>query len=95
VLDGAADLVDLTLARARAEDVREPFRGGREVVADGSATGIDRPAAEAELMAQARAAGPLPPDDTDLRTLQAALADYYRCGCHTRLPGVPEEEPTS
>jgi cytosine/adenosine deaminase-related metal-dependent hydrolase len=93
VLDGAAGLVDLTLARARAEDVRDLIVGGRRVVADGRATGIDRPAAEAEIMAQARAAGPLP-QDTELRTLQAALADYYRCGCHTRLT-VPEEEPTS
>jgi hypothetical protein len=63
------------------------------VVANGKTTGIDRPAAEAELMAQARAAGPLPPDD-DLRTLQAALADYYRCGCHTHLDRPePEREP--
>jgi len=94
VLDGCADLVELAVARARAEDVRSLFVGGREVVADGRATGIDRPAAETELMAQARAAGAMPPDD-DLRTLRAALADYYRCGCHTRLPHPePEKEPT-
>jgi uncharacterized ParB-like nuclease family protein len=66
---------------------------GREVVEDGRVTGIDRPAAEAELMAQARAAGRLPPDD-DLRALQAALADYYRCGCHRHLrrPGAGKEQ---
>jgi cytosine/adenosine deaminase-related metal-dependent hydrolase len=67
---------------------------GRTVVENGKATGIDRPAAEAELMAQARAAGGLPPDG-DLLTLQAALADYYRCGCHMHLPApAPEKEPT-
>ena len=94
VLDGCADLVELTVTRARAEDVRSLFVGGREVVADGRATGLDRPAAEAELMAQAREAGAMPPDD-DLRTLQAALADYYRCGCHRHLPQTePEKEHT-
>jgi cytosine/adenosine deaminase-related metal-dependent hydrolase len=94
VLDGCADLVELTVTRARAEDMRSLFVGGREVVVEGRATGLDRPAAEAELMAQARAAGAMPPDD-DLRALQAALADYYRCGCHRHLPQTePEKEPT-
>jgi cytosine/adenosine deaminase-related metal-dependent hydrolase len=94
VLDGCADLVELTVTRARAEDMRSLFVGGREVVAEGRATGLDRPAAEAELMAQARAAGAMPPDD-DLRALQAALADYYRCGCHRHVPQTePEKEPT-
>jgi cytosine/adenosine deaminase-related metal-dependent hydrolase len=93
VLDGCADLVDLTVARARTEDVRSLFVNGHEVVANGKTTGIDRPAAEAELMAQVRASGAMPPDD-DLRTLQAAIADYYRCGCHTHLAApTPEKEP--
>jgi hypothetical protein len=74
--------------------VRSLVVNGRSVVEDGKTTGIDRPAAEAELMAQARAAGPMPPD-ADLRTLQAALADYYRCGCHRHLTAAePEREAT-
>ncbi len=90
VLDGCADPLDLVIARARAEDVRNLLVAGREVVRDGRATGIDRPAAEAELKEQARAAGAMPPDD-DLRALQAALADYYRCGCHRQI--TPAQTP--
>jgi cytosine/adenosine deaminase-related metal-dependent hydrolase len=94
VVEAEADLTALTVARARAEDVRSLVVNGRSVVEDGKTTGIDRPVAEAELMAQARAAGPLPPD-ADLRTLQAALADYYRCGCHRHLTAAePEREAT-
>jgi cytosine/adenosine deaminase-related metal-dependent hydrolase len=94
VVEDETDLVALAVARARTEDVRSLVVNGRTVVENGKATGIDRPAAEAELMAQARAAGGLPPDG-DLRTLQAALADYYRCGCHMHLPApAPEKEPT-
>lgn len=94
VLDGCAGLVELTVARARAEDVRSLCVNGREVVAGGKTTGLDRPAAEAELMDQVRASGATPPSD-DLKTLQAALADYYRCGCHTHLAApAPEKEHT-
>jgi cytosine/adenosine deaminase-related metal-dependent hydrolase len=94
VVEDETDLVAMAVARARTEDVRSLVVNGRTVVENGKATGIDRPAAEAELMAQARAAGGLPPDG-DLLTLQAALADYYRCGCHMHLPApAPEKEPT-
>ncbi|MEM9757026.1 MAG: amidohydrolase family protein, partial [Pseudomonadota bacterium] len=93
VLDGCADPLDLMIARARAEDVCTLLVGGRAVVSDGRVTGIDRPAAEAELIAQARASGAMPPDD-DLIALQNALADYYRCGCHTHL-SAHHEEPTA
>ena len=38
---------------------------------------------EAELLAQARAAWPPAPREADLRRrYHAALADFYRCGCH-------------
>ncbi|ROU02916.1 amidohydrolase family protein [Histidinibacterium lentulum] len=86
VLEDRADPVDLMIARARTEDVRTLIVGGRRVVETGRVTGIDLPAAEAELMAQARAAAGAAPD---LAPLQAAIADYYRCGCHRRI--VTEE----
>jgi cytosine/adenosine deaminase-related metal-dependent hydrolase len=94
VLEQCADPLDLVIARGRAEDVRSLFVAGREVVREGRATGIDRPAAEAELVEQARAAGALP-SDGDLRTLQAAIADYYRCGCHRQIAPsrTPDREP--
>jgi len=86
VLEGRADPVDLLIARARTEDVRTLIVGGRTVVENGAITGLDLPAAEAELMAQARAAAGRAPD---LAPLQAAIADYYRCGCHRHI--VTEE----
>lgn len=93
VLDGCASLTDLTVARARTEDVRSLIVGGKIVVENGKATGIDRAAAVAEIMDQARASGAMPPSD-DLKTLQAAIADYYRCGCHKHLTDrAREEEP--
>lgn len=90
VLDGCADLLDLMIARAVKADVRQLFVAGREVVRDGVATGLDLAAAEAELAAQARAAG-TPPPCVDLQALQAALGDYYRCGYHRHL-SAPQRE---
>lgn len=94
VVEAEADPLDLVIARARAEDVRSLLVGGRQVVADGRATGIDRPAAESDLVDQARANGALPPD-ADLKALQAALADYYRCGCHTRVSAAARKKEAS
>ncbi|MEM0937074.1 MAG: amidohydrolase family protein [Pseudomonadota bacterium] len=84
ILEGGADLVDLLVARARNEDVRGLHVGGRAVVVEGRATGIDRAAAEVELLAQARASGCTPLTSED-HAVRAALAAYYRCGCHTNL----------
>lgn len=86
VIEDRADPVDLLIARARNEDVRTLIVGGRTVVEQGAVTGLDLPAAEAELMAQARAAAGASPD---LAPLQSAIADYYRCGCHRHI--VTEE----
>ena len=51
------DLDPLTLAlnRATARHVRELIVGGRTVVKDGAVTGLDYPAARAEVLAQTRA----------------------------------------
>ncbi|MEM7721996.1 MAG: amidohydrolase family protein [Pseudomonadota bacterium] len=84
VLDGRIGLPDLLVARARAEDVRSLIVGGRTVVRDGKTTGIDRLAAEAELLDQARHHAGTAPDDA-LDAMRAALTEYYRCGCHTHL----------
>lgn len=90
VVDPEVELLDLVVARARAEDVRALIVNGRTVVREGRVIGLDRPAAEAELLAQARAAGPLASDPA-LTRLQSALTDYYACGCHRSLH--PTSEP--
>lgn len=64
------------LARAGARHVRGLWVGGREVVRDGRLTGIDLPALEAELLAEARAAGP-PVDPGLVARHQDAIRRFY------------------
>jgi cytosine/adenosine deaminase-related metal-dependent hydrolase len=83
LLDGAADPLDVVLARMTKRHLDTLVVAGRTVVANGACTGVDRPALEAELWAQARTAWANRGDDGDLGDrLAAAIADYYRCGCH-------------
>ena len=49
------DPLDLVLTRATARHIRELIVGGRTVVKDGAVTGVDFPAARAEVLAQMRA----------------------------------------
>jgi cytosine/adenosine deaminase-related metal-dependent hydrolase len=81
----SADLVDpatpplsLVLARGRAGHVRALQVGGRDVVRDGRATGIDLPALERELLACLRAGWE---ERAGLRAampeLAAAMARHY------------------
>lgn len=84
LLAEGVDPLDALLARARNEDVRRLYVGGRLVVEAGRTTGFDRPGAEAELLAQAGSSGVRAPNGSqDL--IRSALADYYRCGCHRHL----------
>ncbi len=46
--------VELLLAKARREHVKQLFVAGREIVRDGAVTGVDLPALEAELLATLR-----------------------------------------
>jgi cytosine/adenosine deaminase-related metal-dependent hydrolase len=76
------DPVTLVLNRATARHVRELIVGGRTVVKDGAVTGIDLPAARAEVLAQTRAgmaandalAGAMP-------ALERALAAHFEPEC--------------
>jgi len=86
VYEGAADEVDVVLARARKEYVRHLMIDGRMVVRDGRLATVDLDALEGELLeqgrrglAEAQARKPL-----RLRYRQA-LADFYRCGCHASV----------
>ena len=46
--------IELLLAKARQEHVKQLFVAGREIVRDGAVTGVDLPALEAELLATLR-----------------------------------------
>jgi cytosine/adenosine deaminase-related metal-dependent hydrolase len=85
VLAGAADELDVVLARGRKEHVVQLVVDGRTIVEDGRVRSIDQGALESELMAQARAAWSAASATAGLRTdYRAALANFYRCGCHRR-----------
>ena len=76
-------VLDFVLARANAGHVKRVVVGGRTIVADGVATGIDYPALMTEMMAQLKAG--LDPADTwraTVRSLDAALKPFYLQGRH-------------
>jgi hypothetical protein len=72
--------LELLLAKARQEHVKQLFVAGREVVRDGMVTGIDLPALEAELLACLRKAADTTADiRAAMPELRAALRSHY-CG---------------
>lgn len=75
--------LDLVFARATAAHVREVVVAGRRIVAEGRVTGLDLPAAEAELRARYRASVPHHPLLRAWPRYEAALRDWYarRIGC--------------
>ncbi len=83
VMPGAADPVAVLLTRMTRRHLDGLVVAGRTVVAGGRCVTVDLPALEAELTAQARASwAAMPPDTGAAARLAAAIADYYRCGCH-------------
>ena len=54
--------LELMLAKARQEHIKQVFVAGREIVHDGALTGIDLPALEAELLAALRKAAAITAD---------------------------------
>jgi cytosine/adenosine deaminase-related metal-dependent hydrolase len=84
VLDGAASELDVILARGRREYLRKLVVAGRAIVDDGIVRSVDLARLEEELMAQARVAWPSAQSSIELRRRhQAALAEFYGCGCHS------------
>jgi len=83
LLDGLTPESDLLLGRATRRHVRSVVAAGREIVRDGEPVGVDLPALERELFAQAAHAMP---DRLELlpllRRFQDALRGYYRAGRH-------------
>lgn len=80
-IPGRTTAADMALLRARREDVVSLHIMGRPVVENGRLTGIDLPAAEAALIAEARANAPAL-DHPMLATVRAAHHHYYATGCH-------------
>jgi cytosine/adenosine deaminase-related metal-dependent hydrolase len=70
--------LDLLLAKARAEHVRGLFVSGREIVRDGTVTGVDLPALELELLAALQEArGGTADIRAAIPELKAALHTHY------------------
>lgn len=88
---GRCRATDMVLARATRADVAGLWVAGRQVVAQGRCRGVDLPAIEAELLAQARATAA--PVDGAARAAQAeAMRAYLRAGCHS-VPAPPPVSP--
>jgi cytosine/adenosine deaminase-related metal-dependent hydrolase len=86
-IDEICDETEILLARAASGHVRALVVAGRKVVADGRVTGLDLPAAERALAAQAKQfAGPLAALRSTLEAYQAGLRRFYRAGGHIGAP---------
>ena len=82
-MEGMADELDMVLTRACNRYVARVYVAGREIVRDGKVLGIDLDAAEAELLAQARAQR----DHMErirpvLARSQATLGAFFKAGGH-------------
>ena len=76
-------VLDFVLARANAGHVKRVIVGGKTIVADGVATGIDYPTLMAEALAQLKSR--LDPADSwraTVQSLDAALKPFYLQGRH-------------
>ena len=72
--------IELLLAKARQEHVKQLFVAGREIVRDGAVTGVDLPALEAELLATLRkSVGTTADVRAAMPELRDALRAHY-CG---------------
>jgi cytosine/adenosine deaminase-related metal-dependent hydrolase len=85
VIDGMIDPAEILLTRACARHVRSVYVAGREIVRDGRVTGIDLPAIEREVIAQARANGARMRElKPVLDRSQETLKRFYATGQHRR-----------
>lgn len=79
-------LLELLLTRMRKQDIHELVIAGRSVVQRGACCTVSRGALERALLDDARRArAQQPVHGARIERLQAALADFYACGCHRTL----------
>ena len=86
VIDDASSELDVLLTRATKDYVKSVVVNGREIVHDGLPTGVDYPALQAELAAQATAAGgDIKAFQPVLQRYHEAIRAYFRDGRHTQV----------
>jgi cytosine/adenosine deaminase-related metal-dependent hydrolase len=91
VMPGVTPDLDVVLARATRRHVRSLIVDGAEIVREGRVSGIDQPALETELIAQAMAvATDYTAAKPSLEALQATLRQCYADGLH-RQGGKPND----
>jgi cytosine/adenosine deaminase-related metal-dependent hydrolase len=87
LIEDVIDPLEVVLTRATARHVKSLFVAGREIVHDGKVTGIDLPAVEREVIAQARAnAARVKSLKPVMERSQATLARFYAAGGHMAGP---------
>jgi cytosine/adenosine deaminase-related metal-dependent hydrolase len=83
ILSATQEPIDVILTRATRKHIARLVVAGRDVVVDGTCVSVDRPALEADLLTQARAAWTeTPPDDAATVEMRRTIRRYYGCGCH-------------
>lgn len=86
LLSDAADPTTVLLTRATRKHIRQLIVRGESVAENGHAVGVDLPALEAELIAEAKASwNAAPPDDAVTAATKRAVRRFYGCGCHMGL----------
>lgn len=83
LIEDMIDPLEVVLTRASARHVKSLYVAGREIVRDGKVTGVDLPAIEREVIAQARAnAARVQSLKPIMERSQATLARFYAAGRH-------------
>jgi 5-methylthioadenosine/S-adenosylhomocysteine deaminase len=83
LVEDMIDPLEVVLTRASARHVKSLYVAGREIVRDGKVTGVDLPAIEREVIAQARAnAARVQSLKPIVERSQATLARFYAAGRH-------------
>jgi cytosine/adenosine deaminase-related metal-dependent hydrolase len=83
LIEDVIDPLEVVLTRASARHVKSLYVAGREIVRDGKVTGVDLPAIEREVIAQARAnAVRVKSLKPVMERSQATLAKFYAGGGH-------------
>jgi cytosine/adenosine deaminase-related metal-dependent hydrolase len=87
LIEDAIDPLEVVLTRASSRHVKSLYVAGRQIVRDGKVTGVDLPAIEREVIAQARAnASRVKSLKPVMERSQAALAKFYAADGHVARP---------
>jgi cytosine/adenosine deaminase-related metal-dependent hydrolase len=88
LIEDMIDPLEVVLTRASSRHVKSLYVAGRQIVRDGKVTGVDLPAIEREVIAQARAnASRVKSLKPVMERSQATLAKFYAADGHVARPG--------